>query len=165
MMKRLLYWSVIVGSMCTVGPLYAQDEGCIVKGAVTLDGLQVGSAYTIRQILETFGEHPTLIRYPSVWDEVQDAYTLYFGINRIECAEGAFFGFCIISPAYLVNNHIRVGDPIGKIDALGGKWDRTDANRIQWQTGNPQTDDWLWVVFTHDDSGYITRIEGCVNPF
>lgn len=44
MMKRLIYLCVIVGSISAAGPLHAQDEGSIVKGAVALDGLQVGKA-------------------------------------------------------------------------------------------------------------------------
>ena len=145
------------------GQLHRPD---IVRDAITVNDLHVGTKYKQSEFVERLGSKPTRVKQPSAEDEYQNAYTLYYGDDRFYYIDGEFYGFDLFTSAYSVNNLIRVGDFVRKIDALGGvvKYEEDeDVRVVYWRPSTEPSYEWAVVWFYYDEEGVITGIMCFIN--
>lgn len=148
----------------TATPLSAQT---IVKDAISLENMHVGTHYTQEQLLQAFGT-PSKTKAPDKFDEHLNSYVFYYGQDMVYWIDGEFYGFDIWTPTFTVNGLLRVGDSISKIDLLNGikRYKTTSLSKIvRWR---PEEDggglyDWLTLDFYYDDNGIIQSITAFIN--
>lgn len=137
----------------------------IVKDAISVNGLKVGERYTQEQFVQALGT-PTKIEPPSDDDEYPDAWTYWYGKDLFYLFEGEFYGFELWSPAFVVNGLLRVGDPVSKVDQLGGVKRNKKMNSYQivkWRPRYGDLYDWLSLDLDYEADGIISYITAFIH--
>lgn len=136
---------------------YAQE---IVTDAITVNGLRIGTRYTMRQMTDALGATPTEISEPAEEDAYPDAYELRYGKDRFGWVGGEFHDFTIRTSGYVVNGGIRIGDPITRIKELGGiaEYGTTQTKWVRWKPSTKGLYAMTSMTFYYNDYGKIYMI-------
>ena len=164
MRNLLLFLALLPLSFKTsFGQLHSPD---IVRDAIAVNGLHVGTKYKQSEFVGKLGKSPTKIVGPSPEDEFPDAYAIYYGEDEFSYIDGEFYGFAIRTPAFAVNNLVRVGDSIAIVDALGGirePWQDGDVRLVEWRPSREGLYALVSVWFYYDETGIITKMLCFIN--
>lgn len=119
----------VLFSVGLFGVLCAQP---IVKNAISVNGLRVGSRYTQEQVVAALGQ-PSRIGLPQETDAYEDAYVFYYGRDKFYLIGGEFYGFDLWTDAFAVNGAIRVGDDVAEVEKLGGERGIRRDGTVNWR--------------------------------
>ena len=190
-MKKLygiIFAAVLSAAFCWGNDLYAQNKHDSQTGldehdfsTFTINGLVIGGPeeYTEQDIIDAFGQ-PDSVYY----DMVVGFVYLYdmkvssskknhvpIGPYSVEIAipskKNVILSAYVFDETSVVNGYVRVGDPISKVDDMGGrcldhKYDSDDGSGyLRWCPSGWGNADWIVCPeFTYDANGIITSI-GC----
>jgi len=160
-MKRLLLLAAIFIAV------QAQAQN-IVTDDIVLNGLVIGEKYSRVKILSALKGHPTNIKTPKEMDEYPEDYIFYYGKNAFYWQTGIFWGFDVYTPTFCLNNCIRVGDDISKIDLLKGVKTHVSAPTsdngnhpgiIYWKPADLSMFEGIYVTFYYNANNKIIEFD------
>ncbi len=160
-MQKLLFITFALLILCG-----CSSRPQIVKDAISVNGLQIGEKYTPQQLIAALGT-PDKIISPQDETEFPNArtykYTGETGVfDTFSTDNGVFYSCILKNSKFVINNHIRVGDRISKIDDLEGvkQLGQTDGLQyIDWRPSKEGLYNCTSVTFYYNSRQIITRID------